>query len=182
MNLTELLNEDSTLDDMGVLLEKPFEVSREDICLIVAIGQKQRQKTGTEYDRSVEFTAFLSYVANQLKAQGDDLGYACFRKAIPYVQQIEVSGNGESAEKADATRKFGRALGPLRHSTYFEKTDKIFGECFNHFLSVIPSPLGRPGESRSEVEIASAHYMNNGLAIIREYYESSVEVSQPDRG
>ncbi len=175
MKLTEILTEDSALEDMEVLLERPFTVSRDDIYLVVAMGEKQRQKTGTGYDRSVEITAFFSYVANQLLAEGDDLGYMCFKKAIPYTQHMMVHVESDCAETAGVERALKRALIPLRHSAYFEETEKIFDDCFNHFLSVIPSSFDRSGETWTDFDDTSAHHMNNGLVVAKDFYESSVE-------
>ena len=83
--LEELLTENSTLDDLSVLLEQPFEITPEGVKLIDIIEKKHQ----TEYysqDYSVAGTLFLSYVYHRLNEKGLSQGQSFLRLRLSRIR------------------------------------------------------------------------------------------------
>jgi len=165
MHFHDMLTLESDLASLDALLGKDFEVDAEDLTLAYTMGEKQREHTQNQYDRSVEMTVFWSYFINNLDSEGLSLEALYVKGALPALQSHQKSVNTNPGAAQAAEDWFNASLEGLRHSKELDAVNVIFSGCFDHFT-------GFTKDIYTDVPVPSVvkHHLNNGLTGLKSMY------------
>ena len=172
MNLTELLSEESNLDDLTVLLTQPFDIDTAGFSLVFQIGQKQRRKSKNRYDNSVEATVFISYTIHQMPIFGvPGESSLLFLNLISPYQHYFASKQKNREISDEAKFRILRILEEIKYSHNHPTISYVLRESRNHFVSA----MKHLGEIESHKSIASIKdNMLNAICCIELMYEKVV--------
>ncbi len=150
-NLRDIVSNRTSLDELKILLESPFEIEAQDIPLMYEIGHNIREAHGTQrgYDHSLESRIYLSHAYNTLKESG--VSRATLEKFKRLIESKE-RGFLEDSWKQGRSKILGSS------KTYHEEETELLREMLE-------------GEESSKVEDALNHSRKT-IGNAREQFES----------
>ena len=149
MEISKLLSEESTLEELSVLLENDFGVNVNDLQLVWKVGEGQRQRSGNHFDNSAEATVFLSYLYCQLKSSGlPEPVIDAFRKSLKAYQLYEITCEKDPEVDKAKKAKVLEPLQGLKTDGVLEDFRHIFDRCKNYFCSLTDQVHGVYGSEK----------------------------------
>jgi len=170
MNVINLVLYDATLKDLEILLQHPFEVDENDLPLIDAVGNLQRQRSGNPNDKSVEGTVLLSHVYHGIMDVGAHNLAEYLSESIFAYQMLNQSIN--DLHKSAAKKAFMGELGMIQDSAYPHIANQEFGKSVWHFRKVLGSARQNLIDTPKGTSIW--HNMGHMLMVIEQLYATAV--------
>ncbi len=143
-NLRELININSSVDDIVNLQGQKFKIAAEDLDLLIKRGNKEREISKNSYNQSIEGNVFLSYLINKLeesdfnKADLETLK-ASREKFKEYLADPNPQRKNESEELKELSKLQGAVLHEIEKIKNISSLQKMKGvlESTNEYFNEI---------------------------------------------
>ena len=140
-NLSDIVNEDSKLEDLTVLRHQSYLIEPKDMITLYKMGEKQRARNNENLnDYSVECTVIMHYIANSLKEKDYEKEAGILRDCISFLQNHYSAKYNETREKQfkyQLIEKFG-AIAECSPAEY-KKIRKVIKDSVAELRTVINS-------------------------------------------